>query len=172
MNLTLTTTDTGSEYGTAHVRRADADDVAGLVALRVEMFNAMGIDTSDESWRAAAHQWFDSRLDDSECGIFVVEVNGKVVACAVGAIRDAAPSPSCPRGRDVLISNVCTLPAFRGRGLGSAAFDAVLTWARGTGVERAELMATPDGKRIYEQAGFAVNNSLAMRATLGTVQES
>ncbi len=166
MNLTRTTTDTGSEYGTAHVRRADADDVAGLVALRVEMFNAMGIDTSDESWRGAAHQWFNARLDDSDFGIFVVEMKGEVVACAVGAIRDAAPSPSCPGGGDVLINNVCTLPAFRGRSLGAAAFDAVLTWAQETGVGRAELMATPEGKRIYERAGFVVNSSLAMRAML------
>lgn len=130
------------------------------------MFDAMGIDASDESWRITAHKWFEMRLDDPDFGIFVVEDDSVVVASAVGAIRDAAPSPSCPNGRDVLINNVCTLPAYRGRGLGSAAFDAVLAWARGTGVERAELMATVGGRGIYEKAGFVVNSSLAMRAML------
>ena len=147
-------------------RRAAAVDVAALVALRAEMFAAMGIDASGEAWRVAAHEWFERRLDDPDFGIFVVEDGGVVVASAVGAIRDAAPSPSCPKGRDVLINNVCALPAYRGRGLGSAAFDAVLAWARGTGVERAEMMATDGGRRIYEKAGFVVNSSLAMRAML------
>lgn len=147
-------------------RRAAAVDVAALVALRAEMFAAMGIDASGEAWRVAAHEWFERRLDDPDFGIFVVEDGGVVVASAVGAIRDAAPSPSCPKGRDVLINNVCALPAYRGRGLGAAAFDAVLAWARGTGVERAELMATDGGRRIYEKAGFVVNSSLAMRAML------
>lgn len=67
---------------------------------------------------------------------------------------------------DVLINNVCTLPTHRGRGFGSVAFEAVLVWARGTGVERAELMAAESGRGIYEKAGFEINNSLAMRAML------
>lgn len=148
------------------MRRAAAPDIAALMALRTEMFDAMDIDASGDAWRAAAHAWFETRLDDPDFGIFVVETDVVVVASAVGAIRDAAPSPSCPNGRDVLINNVCTLPTYRGRGFGSAAFEAVLAWARGTGVERAELMATEGGRGIYEKAGFVVNNSLAMRAKL------
>lgn len=130
------------------------------------MFDAMGIQAVDGSWRVAAGEWFRTRLDDPDFGIFVVVGDGSVVACAVGAIRDAAPSPSCPNGRDILVSNVCTLRSYRGRGYGSAAFDAVLRWARGTGVERAELMATDAGRHIYEKAGFVVSGSIAMRATL------
>ena len=148
------------------VRRGTPADVAALVDLRAEMFEAMGVDASDESWRRAACEWFEMRLDDPDFGIFVVEEGGAVMASAVGAIRDAAPSPSCPAGRDVLINNVCTAPAYRGRGHGSAAFDAVLTWARRTGVQRAELMATEGGRSIYERAGFVEISSAAMRAML------
>lgn len=68
--------------------------------------------------------------------------------------------------RDILINNVCTFPSYRGNGHGSAAFEAVLEWARQTGVRRAELMATEDGRGIYEKAGFVVNGSVAMRAEL------
>ena len=88
------------------VRRAAAGDVAGLVMLRGEMFEAMDIDASGESWRIAAHEWFTGRLRNPDYGIFVVELDGVVAASAVGAIRDAAPSPSCPNGRDILINNV------------------------------------------------------------------
>ena len=94
-----------------------------------------------------------------------------MVACAMGSIRDAAPSPGIPRGRDVLVSNVCTLPDKRGRGYGTAAFKAVMDWARQTGVGRAELMATEAGMRMYEQEGFAPTQCPALRATLGSGQE-
>ena len=149
-----------------HVRRATAADAPALVELRAEMFRSMGSDVSDPAWREAARVWFASRVGHSDYGIVVVEVDGEVVATAMGAIRDAAPSPECPEGRDVLISNVCTLPGHRGRGYARAAFEGVMDWARGTGVARAELMATEGGSRMYERAGFAHTTWPAMRATL------
>ena len=42
----------------------------------------------------------------------------------------------------------------------------MLVWACATGVGRAELMATDDGRSTYEKAGFVVNGSVAMRAVL------
>ena len=136
-----------------------------LVELRAEMFHAMGVDASG-AWRQNAREWFSQRVGTPGVGIFVVEDSGHVVACAMGAIRDAAPSPSVPEGRDVLLSNVCTLPQWRGRGHGRRAFDAVMAWARDTGVGRVELMATADGRGMYERAGFVVNASPAMRMRL------
>lgn len=148
------------------VRRARIGDVGALVALRVEMFRSMGSVTDGERWATNAYEWFVDRLDNADYGIFVVEQHGDVVACAMGAIRDAAPSPLAPDGRDVLISNVCTAPSARGSGFGGRAFDAVLEWARETGIARAELMATPSGQGIYHRNGFAVNAFPAMRAQL------
>ena len=68
-----------------------------------------------------------------------------VAACAVGAVRDAASSPSAPEGRDVLVSNVSTAPPFRGRCYGHMALTPSV-WARGLGIWRAELMATAVGR--------------------------
>ncbi|GAB3713848.1 hypothetical protein GCM10028815_30690 [Mariniluteicoccus flavus] len=132
------------------------------------MFDAMGVAAPDPQWRENAYAWFVGRLADSSYGIFVVDAGEGVVACAMGAIRDAAPSPGVPDGRDVLISNVCTFADHRGRGHGRRAFEAVLEWARSTGVARAELMATADGRAMYERAGFRVESSPAMRARLIT----
>lgn len=147
------------------VRRATNRDVDALVALRAEMFVAMGAKATHD-WQSAARCWFTERLRHPEYAFFVVEDGGEVVAGAVGAIRDAAPSPAVPQGRDVLISNVCALPAHRGRGFGQQAFEAVMEWARGTGVARAELMATGAGRSMYERAGFIETSYPAMRVTL------
>lgn len=67
---------------------------------------------------------------------------------AFGASHDAAPSPTCPSGCDILYTNVCTFRPYRGHGYGLAAFDAVMTWARETGVRRADLLATEDGRHL------------------------
>lgn len=148
-------------------RRAGPADVDALVSLRAQMFEAMGVAGSDPSWLATAREWFAARVDDPAYGIFVVEQDGIVVACAMGAVRDAAPSPGVPAGRDVLVSNVCTSASHRGRGHGRAAFEAVMAWAASTGVGRAELMATDDGRSLYERAGFTPTAHPALRATLG-----
>ncbi|HIW28735.1 MAG TPA: GNAT family N-acetyltransferase [Candidatus Luteococcus avicola] len=148
------------------VRRATADDVDVLVELRAEMFRSMGSAGVDGPWQQASRQWFAERLDHADYGIFVVTAAGQVVASAVGSARDCAPSPSVPEGRDVLISTVCTFPEWRGRGHGRRAFDAVLDWARSTGIRRAELMATPDGRPMYEKAGFTLTACPAMRTSL------
>lgn len=132
------------------VRPAAAADVEALVTLRGIMFEAMGVAADDPRWRAAARRWFVERLADPAYRIVVVEV------------RD---------GGDVLVSNVCTLPDARGQGHGSAAFDAVMAWARETGVARAELMATADGRQLYERAGFCVTAFPAMRADLRAMME-
>lgn len=148
------------------VRRAEGSDVQALVELREHMFAAMGVTSPDPTWRKNAHEWFSSRLDDPNYHFAVVEVDGMVVACAVGAVRDAAPSPAAPEGRDVLVNNVSTAPPFRGRGYGRIAFESVMVWARELGIRRAELMATAVGRGMYERAGFCDTSFPAMRARL------
>ena len=150
------------------VRRATVFDVGALVALRAEMFRATGTAMTDSRWRSNAHRWFTERVKDPIYGIFVVQAGQDVVACAMGAVRDAAPSPEVPDGRDVLVSNVCTFPAHRGHGYGKRAFEAVMRWAVSTGIGRAELMATETGRGMYEQTGFVTNRFAAMRADLRT----
>jgi len=65
-----------------------------------------------------------------------------------------------------LISNVCTAPDARSQGFGGRAFDAVMEWARATGIARVELMATPSGLGMYERNGFTATAFPAMRAQL------
>lgn len=144
------------------IRRAEARDLDALVELRRLMFEAMGT-TDNGPWLQNARDWYAARLDDPTCCFIVVEVDGVVVSCACGLARDATPSPSAPRPGDVLISNVCTLAEYRGRGYARAAFDALMAWTEQIGAARLELIATPDGRPMYDAAGFVPTAHPAMR---------
>lgn len=149
------------------VRRAVEHDLTDLVRLRAEMFRAMGnADHAEQRWQDSAREWFRHRLDDPRFRIVVVESNNEVVATAMGALRDSAPSPSAPGGGDVLVSNICTDERARRRGHATAALEAVLQWSATTGASGAELMATDAGYSIYEAAGFRAATWPAMRAPL------
>jgi GNAT superfamily N-acetyltransferase len=148
------------------VRPAGPEDAEALVILRAEMFPAMSHVPGGDAWRGPALEWFRARIGHPDHGIFVVESDGQVVSCAVASIRDSAPSPAVPEGRDILITNVCTLPEHRGRGHARLAFEAAMAWARATVIAWAELMATPAGTGMYEKAGFRPTAYPAMRAML------
>lgn len=130
------------------------------------MFRAMsGAGVDDPRWQRAAAQWFLERSADVH--VVVVEVDGEVVATAMGERRRRAPSPGAPTGVEVLVSNVSTLERARGRGYGAAAFAELMRWVREeSGADRAELFATGAGQAMYERAGFAVHEWPAMRVAL------
>lgn len=134
--------------------------------LRASMFRAMGVGEVDDSvWQQAAARWFDERSENVH--IVVVEVDGEVVATAMGERRLRAPSPGSPGGVEVLVSNVSTAEHVRGRGHGGAAFAELMRWVREeSGAERAELFATGEGQPMYERAGFTVHEWPAMRTRL------
>ncbi len=97
------------------------------------MFEVMGVPPerlADDAWRRAAHDWFVRRTGEHGVRITVAEVDGEVVAAAVGEVTALIPGPGAPNGSVGLVSNVATLPAHRGRGLAAAVTDDLLAWFR------------------------------------------
>jgi GNAT superfamily N-acetyltransferase len=150
----------------AVVREATPDDAAALVVLRDVMFDAMGVPPerlTDDAWRRAAREWFVQRIGTAGVRVVVAEVDGDVVAAAVGEVTALIPGPGSPNGSVGLVSNVATLPGHRGRGLAAAVTDDLMSWFVGhTDVTRVDLFATPGGARIYEPRGFVQRSFPAM----------
>jgi len=142
--------------GEAAVRRAVISDAGQLAALRRQMFLDMGAAGSgDGAWLERATAWFAGAAEDPDVCVMVAELDGRLVASAMGEARRGAPAPGNPSGITVHLSNVVTLPLARRRGLARQCLTAVLTWAQQElGVTRIQLNATPDGRRLYEQLGF------------------
>ena len=59
-----------------------------------------------------------------------------------------------------------TLPAHRGQGYASLLVRDVVAWARALDADRVDLSATPDGRGIYEKAGFVLASAPRMKLVL------
>ena len=139
----------------ANLRRAGVEDAASLVRLRAAMLTAMGSDPATTGWAQACEDAFARRLAEADrFAAWVVDVDGRAVASGVGWLEEHLPSPSAPDGRHGHIASMSTEPAHRRQGHGRAVLDALLGWFAVAGVPRVDLRATPDGRRLYERAGF------------------
>ena len=140
------------------VRAAQLPDLVALIELRTEMFRATGQYDTHEDWPREAARWLSARIGHPDHCLSVVELEGHLVACALGSLSESQPSPVRPRGYDLHVSNIVTLPKFRRRGFAGVALRSVLDWGRARpGLVRARLFATAQGQGLYEREGFRVS---------------
>lgn len=139
------------------VRRARAADVAELVRLREVMFDAMGLVGGSPEWRSVAVEVMAASMEIGRMIGFVVDdpqAKGNLAAGGVVEYEPRLPSPANPTGVLAYVSNIATDPAWRRQGFARAVAEALLDDARGRGVVRIELHATPDGIELYRSLGF------------------
>jgi len=97
--------------------------------------------------------------------------SGDTVAGAGVQIRRVLPFPrrrpdgrvDVAHGRQGIVLNVYTEPAFRRQGLARRLMQEVLARARETQLDSLVLHAAPDGRPLYEQMGFAPTNEMRFR---------
>lgn len=132
------------------------------------MFTAMGDPlVSGLKWRKASAGWLTEHLGVDAC-MYVVDLDGELVAAALGFLHTSTPSPSslcCVRGH---VSNVVTLPGHQRRGYALSCLEALLTWFREeTNADRVDLVASDDGVALYESLGWERREYPTLRLSLG-----
>ncbi|MGH3295048.1 MAG: GNAT family N-acetyltransferase [Trebonia sp.] len=155
-----------TRISSGRLRTAAADDAPQLLRLWGLLFDDDGA-TSEEPWKSHALEWFTKYVGDTGNAWFpAIEVEGELVATAIGTLEIGVPNPQCPRGRVVRLANVITLPGHRGHGHGTRLTLDVVGWARSIAADRVDLSATPAGQRIYEKLGFTVTSAPRMKLVL------
>jgi GNAT superfamily N-acetyltransferase len=87
----------------------------------------------------------------------------EVVAGAGLLLRPMLPRPTpagVTQGREALIANVYTEPAWRRRGLAALLMRHVLDFTRENGIQRVLLHASKEGRPLYESLGFVPTNEM------------
>jgi GNAT superfamily N-acetyltransferase len=152
---------------TPTVRRATVDDSDDLVRLRLALLREMGTldEADDASFVEATRRYFAA---DLPAGRFLDWIgtsdDGTVIACGGLVFVQKPPSPGNHSGREAYIMNMYTAPRWRGRGLATRLFAALMGDARDAGAQLVRLHATEDGRALYERGGFRlVGNEMALR---------
>jgi GNAT superfamily N-acetyltransferase len=165
------------------IRSATLADVPVIAHHRASMFHDMGslpsglIEPLMEMTRAYLTDaiprgeyagWLAAPTDESR----IVAGAGVQVRRILPFPRHSADRSSCAiaNGRQGIVLNVYTEPAFRRRGLARAQMHEILGWARRTGIESLVLHAAPEGRPLYEALGFAATNEMRYQGDLATWQ--
>ena len=155
-----------TQTGAGRLRTARAEDGTQLLRLWALVSDEAGT-ASGEPWADHAREWFKRYVDDTRNARFpAIEVDGELVATAIGTLEIGVPNPQCVRGRTVRLANVITLPEHRGHGYGTTLVLDVVAWARSIGADRVDLSATPAGQRIYQKLGFTLTSAPRMKLVL------
>jgi GNAT superfamily N-acetyltransferase len=157
------------------VRPATCVDAEVIAWHRVRMFQDMGMvpDHLFESFRAISAEWVRASLASAEYIGWLVpdpEAMQKIIAGAGVMLRPMPPVPlpdACGQaeiytGRQGLVVNVFTEPAWRRRGLARLLLEQIIAWSHQEGIESVVLHASDDGRRLYEQLGFRATNEMRL----------
>lgn len=165
------------------IRSATPADVGVIAHHRASMFKDMGsvapgnIARLMEMSRSSLQQSMESGLYLGWLASPSAEPN-KIVAGAGVLVRRVLPFPlsgadgpaDVAEGRQALVMNVYTEPAYRRQGAARTLMHEVLAWARGSRIESLVLHAAPDGRLLYEALGFVATNEMRYGADLAAWQ--
>jgi len=151
--------------GSWAIRRADAADIPRLLELRLDLVRSMG--HKDEvllaCLAAACRAYFERAIPGGDFVGWVAEADGEVIGTAGLVIHSVPPTVRNLPGREGYIMNMYVVPEWRRHGIARDLLSAVLDFLRAECVPQVSLHATPDGRHLYEQSGFADSHELRLR---------
>jgi len=144
------------------VRRVGPSDVPAWARLRVALMVEEGLLAGAPDAGAltpAVTAWMRERIEAPMFGVFVAELDGRVVGSGGITVYDSPPGPGLAT-REAYIMSMYTEPAWRGRGVARTVLAALLDFARAAGgVGRVWLRASAMGRPLYLSAGFEARDS-------------
>jgi GNAT superfamily N-acetyltransferase len=156
------------------IRLATRGDLDVISDHRTRMFTDMGELPADkfETFRVQSKDTLRSMFEQNQYVGWVASPHDepeKIVAGAGVTLRKVAPHPQqsadgsfdIVSGRQAIIQNVYTEPAWRRRGLGTLLMKEIIAWSQKTGIESLVLHASEEGRPLYEKLGFV--NTTEMR---------
>ncbi|MFN8017027.1 MAG: GNAT family N-acetyltransferase [Acidimicrobiales bacterium] len=143
------------------VRRARDDEVDVVAELRLAFIaDHRGIDPAalDPGYADATRAWVRARTEAGRLASWLA-LDGGAPATPVGiasvVLADVPPRPDDPRALEGYVINMYVVPTARRRGVARALLAAAEAGAGDLGVRATYLYATPDGRHLYEDVGYA-----------------
>ena len=147
------------------IRQATADDAVQLADFRVLLFQSVNEILEENEARDAWHLFetsFRRAITEGSHIAWLVETDGKAVACGGANFFEKLPTPVNPSGKSLYVMNMFTLPEYRGHGSATLILEAAKEFARSHGIRRVFLDSSAAGREVYRKAGFWEQEDVAM----------
>ncbi len=134
------------------------EDIDRLVELRVALQSENAGDGIEVDWTAvgeACRRYFAETLPAEVFVVFVAEAEGRIVATSGLSFVSRPPGSSSFLQSEGYLTNVYTIPAWRGRGAATAVLNATIGYAQHKGARLVYLHTSDVGRSVYEKLGFA-----------------
>ncbi|REE94543.1 N-acetylglutamate synthase-like GNAT family acetyltransferase [Paenibacillus taihuensis] len=146
------------------IRQATLDEIKTIVELKIRMFEEAGI-----KHYLKAHA--ESSVYDKYCemyrnflGIhFVMEEEGRIVACAGAFLKSDIPYCFYEPDQYGFIGDIYVMPEYRKRGFARRLTEETIGWLQACGVKTIRLLASPDGRHLYETMGFKPTHEMELK---------
>ncbi len=138
-------------------RKADQTDIDTLTKMRVEFLcevNGEKMGPLKDRLQIENRRYFARAMAEDTLVVWMALYGGEIVANVGLTLYDVPPSCSCVNGKIGYISNVYTLPRYRGQGIASILMEQLMAEAKARGCTKIVLNATDMGRPIYEKFGF------------------
>jgi GNAT superfamily N-acetyltransferase len=145
---------------TPKVRRADAEDVPALAALRRAWTEEQHGEVVDHGFEARFAEWF--ATESGRRVAWIASVDDHPVGMLNLAVFTRMPRPGVAPSRWGYIANVFVLARHRDAGVGRLLVDEATAYAREEDLVRLVLSPSPRSVPFYERAGFATTDRLMM----------
>jgi GNAT superfamily N-acetyltransferase len=157
------------------VRRATVADIDVIAHHRVAMFTDMGrvrdAETRTALYEATVAHLHEAMPREEYLAWLAVDASAsqQIVAGAGVWRRDGFPFPlrnttqsGIAIGREAIVMNVYTEPAWRRQGVALALMRAILEWAQADAIDSLVLHASTEGRPLYERLGFVATNEMRL----------
>ena len=137
-----------------NIRKAGLDDIDLLIKLRIDYLSEERGLTIEETLKQNLKRYFEKYMPVNGFTAFIAEDNGNILSTAFLSIAERPPQS----GTSSLVGtvyNVLTYPEFRKQGIATKVMTALLEEAQKLNVVSVDLLATNDGKFLYEKLGFS-----------------
>lgn len=106
------------------------------------------------------NRFFEEAFETDRWRVWVAEDKDKIVSHTFLQIIDTIPRPGRKRSPYGYVTNVYTLPEYRGKGIGSMIMDEVNKWSKGNGLTFLMVWPSETSIEFYERNGFKINEEI------------
>jgi GNAT superfamily N-acetyltransferase len=140
------------------IRLAQEKDIGPLINMRwdftLEDYPEMGVGIEYSSFEEECRVFLKNALEGSQWKIWVAEENGQVVSHIFIELINKVPRPGRVTNPFAYMTNVYTLPEYRGIGVGSKLLTTVNDWAKKMNYEFIIVWPSETSIEFYGRNGY------------------